>query len=371
MDQDGFEDLVVASEIIDSNANNPGNINIFLQDSTTPGTFKIPTAYRYGPGLIPYQLAVADIQQDFLPDLVVTGPSESGFRLILHDSENPGSLLPANKFGSLDIACCWTPPGLGDIDLDGLTDVVLVSDREVIYHLQETSNPGSFLSQRTVGEGAGSVAIGDVDGDGLLDLVTFNRTDAQDTILYYRHDASFVGRFLPPIRLQFGFGGWGVKIADIDSDTRMDIIVFGGVGRPNFDFEGRWTVFRQELPNSFSKDPNYRTASDFSVPQAEVVDIDGDGKQDVIVGNRTAARRSNNVQIFSPNDKGSFSEILRVSLPNDLAITTPEIFSIETADLNGNGILDIAVSTHELFVLFQNRSIPGTFASPIRIAGQR
>ena len=80
---------------------------------------------------------------------------------------------------------------------------------------------------------------------------------------------------------------------------------------------------------------------------------------------------SNNVQIFSPNDKGSFSEILRVSLPNDLAITTPEIFSIETADLNGNGILDIAVSTHELFVLFQNRSIPGTFASPIRIAGQR
>ena len=306
MNQDGFQDLVVASQVINPNSANLGNINIFFQDSTAPGSFKAPMIFRYGTDLIPYQIAVADIQQDFLPDVIATGPSESGFRLMLHDAMNPGALLPANKFGDFDVDCCWVGPEVGDIDLDGLADVVLVSDREVAFHLQQTSSPGAFLGQQTVGQGAQSVAVADVDGDGLLDLVTFNRAGSHDTILYYRHDAAVIGSFLPPTRLPIGFGGWGIALADIDADTQVDIVVYGFQSTDIGDFEGRWTVFRQNSLNSFSKDRNYRTASDFSVPQAAVADLDGDGMLEIVVGNRTSADRPNNVQIFSSNGTGSF-----------------------------------------------------------------
>jgi len=47
------------------------------------------------------------------------------------------------------------------------------------------------------------------------------------------------------------------------------------------------------------------------------------------------------------------------------------MFAVRLADLNDDGLLDIAVSTYELFVMFQNASAPGTFLAPTRIAGQR
>jgi hypothetical protein len=97
--------------------------------------------------------------------------------MLLNDSAHPGNLLPKVDYPSgpmFDLA-------MGDMNVDGKSDVVLGSffPGGVTILLGSTVNPGQLLPPHSYpvtvtpsSEGSLGVATGDIDGDGIPDVVS-------------------------------------------------------------------------------------------------------------------------------------------------------------------------------------------------------
>ena len=81
----------------------------------------------------------------------------------------------------------------------------------------QTSLPFAPLAS---GAGTDSVAVGDLTGDGIPDIVTANRID--DTVSVFLGTGD--GTFLPPKTYAVGARVWSVTLADVTNDGRLDIL---------------------------------------------------------------------------------------------------------------------------------------------------
>jgi hypothetical protein len=170
---DGLQDLVVATR---------GNIvSVLLQDPASKGTF-LPRK-DYPVGTCPVSVAIASLAGGGLPDVVTANygtavaPTSQGLSVLLHDPAQPGSFKAAVSYNTGDAYSSGV--AVGDLNGDGKADVAVANQGlpglpgSVSVFLQDPATPGAFL-QPTLYQGAygpSAVAIGDVDGDGLADLV--------------------------------------------------------------------------------------------------------------------------------------------------------------------------------------------------------
>jgi hypothetical protein len=142
------------------------------------------------------------------------------------------------------------------------------------------------------------VDSGDVNGDGLFDLFVTNFSDDYNT-LYLNNldrgtlrfvDATDVARLALP---SLPYLGWSTRLADLDSDSDLDILVVNGHVYPQVDGAGVGESFRQpmqafrnrgdgtfeewtsELGEALSKPRSSRGAA--------LGDLDSDLRQDVVV----------------------------------------------------------------------------------------
>lgn len=228
-----------------------------------------------------------------------------------------------------DSAATSANASIGDVDGDGHLDVVLVKGRHwpLVDYVLPGDGAGGFGAARPLGPTADrsySGVLVDMDGDGDLDVVVSN--DDPDPKVVHLNDGT--GHF--SVGSTFGRPEWStrhIRVTDLNADGLPDVVLANRTG----DDSGFNYVCMGESGGRFSD-----TCDGFSRESATTItpaDFDGDGDLDLAVPHREGGQG----YIYLNDGRGGFGE-RRPFGPADAAIRTAE-----AADLDGDGHLDLAV----------------------------
>ena len=212
-----------------------------------------------------------------------------------------------------------TSNALGDVDGDGDLDLVIVN---VVNLVLLNDGSGTFSdSGQMLGTGTTqSVALGDVDGDGDLDFVTGNSGENR----VWLNDGS--GAFSDSGQA-LGIGTTqSVALGDVDGDGDLDIFSGNDLGEPSRVWlnngSGAFSDSGQALGNGNTR----------SIAQG---DIDGDGDLDFITGD------IGDNHVWFNNGSGVFSD-------TGQALGSSNTQSVALGDVDGDGDLDLVTGNGNL-----------------------
>ena len=139
---------------------------------------------------------------------------------------------------------------------------------------------GTFLAAVNYGTGVipASVAVGDLDGDGDLDLVTANLSSIDISVLLGNGD----GTFQAAVAYGAGWGAYSVAVGDLDGDGDLDLATankFGYYYGTNEDV----SVLLGNGDGTFLETERHDSGDESC--SVSVGDLDGDGALDLAVAN--------------------------------------------------------------------------------------
>jgi len=216
---------------------------------------------------------------------------------------------------------------VADVNGDGRADIVTANAESNDVTVLLGNGDGSFApvpgSPFAVGEGPQSVAVADVNGDGVPDIVTANAGSNDVTVLLGNGDGSFA----PAAGSPFAVGPlpWSVAVADVNGDGRSDIVT-ANVGSNDV------TVLLGEAGGGFAPAAGSPFAVGNNPESVAVADVNNDGRPDIVTANYT----SSNVTVLLGEAGGGFAP----AAGSPFAVgTNPQ--SVAVADVNDDGRPDI------------------------------
>jgi hypothetical protein len=210
---------------------------------------------------------------------------------------------------------------IGDLNGDGALDLAVANQRPDYVSVLLNNGDGTFQAAVNygVGDNATSLVIGDLDGDGDLDLAV--ATGGYVSVLLGNGDGTF--------QTAIGYGARGgvsIAIGDLDGDGDLDLAV------ADYWFDDV-LVFMGNGDGTFQPAVNYG-AGDGPVSVA-IGDLDDDGGQDLAVANNN----SDNVSVLI--NKGSYPipDIKANGSDGPITISTSDTLSVtielQAGDLSG------------------------------------
>jgi hypothetical protein len=213
---------------------------------------------------------------------------------------------------------------LGDVDGDGDLDLVFANATNHSIALYESTDDGVSLDpvwSLTTSVATNSVALGDIDGDGDLDLVCGNGTDSQGQSNTAYENTGGVFSTSPMWSSVPDNFTTGVALGDIDGDGDLDLVC-GNYGDGNTVYENTGATF--------STSPLWLSATANMTMSVALGDVDGDGDLDLVCGN---AGQSNTTY---ENTGGIFS-----ATPVWSSDALGSTRSLALGDIDGDGDLDL------------------------------
>ena len=292
-----------------------GSINVLLGAGN--GKFAAAVSYPVTSGSAD-SAAIGDFNGDGKIDVIVA--SSAGLFLLLGNGDGTfqGAQLVSPSTAYTNLLC-------GDLDRDGKLDLVAIGNGNIVPFLgngdgtfQQFQSPGAVPNPN----GYSPVAITDVNGDGIPDLVTLDtRSSGSVAVFLGNGDGTFASAVSgPPANIT----PTAMAIGDFNGDGKPDVAIpfAGGIivlpGDGNGGFQAPIESVQPYTPGKFA------VAGDF----------DGDGKLDLAF---IAFDYSAIYVAFGKGD-GTFR-------PGLFSATSGYLGAIAVADFNGDGELDLAVST--------------------------
>jgi hypothetical protein len=241
-----------------------------------------------------------------------------------------------------------TSVAVGDVNGDGRLDVVMVnkcSDSGCVIGrgslgVMLGNGDGTFKPAVTYDSGgiyAQAVAIADLNGDHKLDIVVIN--EASNTIDVLLGNGN--GTFQPAVTYDSGGNyPWSVAVADVNGDGKPDIIVTNTCNSSNC--AGIVGVLLGNGNGTFQPAVPHSSGGEQAVSVA-VADVNHDGKADLLVANACAGDCSTGkgaVAVMLGNGDGTFKTAINYDSGGYPA------YSVAVADVNLDGNPDLLVSNY-------------------------
>jgi hypothetical protein len=336
---DGKLDLLVANECATTCQN--GAVGVLLGNGD--GTFQ-PAASFYSGGLSPRGIAVADLNGDGHPDLVVAnffaaGGGEGIIGVLLGNGD--GTFQPAVTYDSGGVIAASV--AIADVNGDGKPDLVVANEcatqkcKHGVVAVLLGNGDGTF--KKAVKFPAGitqSVVVADVNGDGKPDAIvadfcaTSKCASGAVDVLLGNGDGTFQQA------VPYNSGGVYtnmVAVADLRGNGKLDLVA-GNACSTGIDCsgptEGVVGVLLGNGDGTFQKAVTYDPGG-LEAYSVAVADVNGDGVPDIVVGNYY------NLGVLLGNGDGTFQPAVTLDVYYVAA-------SVALADLTGNGMTDIIVS---------------------------
>jgi len=313
---DGRPDLVIARV---------GDNSVGILPGRGDGSFD--PEIDYSTGATPYGLSLGDVTGDGKLDVVTADMGDN--TLSVFANRGDGTLSPRVAYR------CPGPYGiaLADLDADGKLDLIATDHQGYTGHainVLMNRGDGTFaepVPYDTV-TGPFSLAVGDIDGDGKLDVAAFgDSATSAVSVLLGRGNGTFSPQHLyavgavasPPAS---DLASW-IALGDVTGDGKLDIAVTNG--------PSSIAVLVNRGDGSFAPRATYPTGRD---PLALVLaDFDSDGKLDIAVDNDG----DDTIGIMVNTGDGVFAAQIAYSIERGSN-------SLTAADFDGNGKPDLAVA---------------------------
>jgi hypothetical protein len=270
---------------------------------------------RFPAGAGPSQVAVGDFNGDGKPDLVVSNAQSNTVSVLLNNGDGtfqsprqftigsfkfPSAPAVGNELGDFRRQLV-----LADFNHDGKLDIAVTNYDSGDISVLLGRGDGTFEPQRRFDATSApfGLAVGDLNGDGVPDLVAIDSHAAEDStvaVLLGRGDGTFEPQQTFAAHTDGAFPFSTVTLADLNHDGKTDLIVSGGV-------RDKATIFLGNGDGTFQPGVNYQAGG--VAAGVAVADVNGDGIPDVIA---TAADPSG-VTVLLGNGDGTFTPLVNTN----------------------------------------------------------
>lgn len=297
----------------------PSGLYVFYQ--APDGTLISPPTSLYSPSY-PYGLAVGDLNNDLRPDLVV---ADVDSMVNIYYQQQDGTLGTPQSYY---VGGWATSIALADVNADGLVDIATTSSTDintsvVIIRQDPAGGFGWPDRRRLTGMNSRCVSPLDLNHDGKADLA-FLVDGSVGYILQNALGDLDLPQYLP--------ASWGYSLTtgDVTGDGLDDIVYTTALAMP----DAAIGVYAQASAGGLAplvKYPTYHTPQPLTL-----LDIDSDGKLDVAAAHGNFGEVSLNFQL--PDSTLSFWGTLIAPDMNNYQYN-----ALAAGDLNGDGVKDLAL----------------------------
>ncbi len=241
---------------------------------------------------------------------------------------------------------------VGDFNRDGKLDLAVINQDQDTVAVMLGNGDGTFAAPVIHNLPPGvpmQVAVADFNNDGNPDVAVItgsvNGFTSQVIVLL----GSGNGSFAPALSTVSGVNGLTIKTADVNGDGKQDVLIGGNGSAAVLYGKGNGTF----------QSPVLLTSGSYALVDVAAGDLNGDGRMDIV---SAISLPHAGIAVFLQNPDGSFSagQVLITQGPTGSAVAV--------ADFNKDGKLDVLLSAvNEVQYLLGKGD--GTFQDPIGICG--
>lgn len=317
VNDDGQNDVVLVTDFY-FDPNHDYRLFVFLNDGsgnlTTTVTYTTASASTY-----PSTIAVGDVNHDGKNEVVV---GNKGANIEVFTQDGMDGLVSSAVYTTVNS----DKIRLADLNKDGLLDIVGVgwATNSIDIFLQNADGTLSAATYTVTNGGYEDLAIGDVNNDGLPDIIVMSGQTWLPNIGVLIQKPG--GTFNSPVYYSVGYHVLtsGIAVGDVNGDGLDDVVVLNGPAQTR-----EIGIFIQNSAGTLDPVVTY-PAYGWPGP-LEVIDVTGDGRKDILVAHESA------VGLYVQGEDGT----LRPEEMYGLPYSSYDGFAV--GDINGDGLNDVAI----------------------------